>query len=72
MGRFPMNPIPMDKPANYVRCLAVYHLQHKVTQMLQNISSEESGPCRTETVEVKKDWSKQDILVSDFRKMFAR
>jgi len=31
-----------------------------------------SGLCWTETVEVRKEGSKQNILVSDFRKMFAR
>jgi len=32
-----------------------------------------SGPCSwTETVEVKKERTKQNILVSDFRKMSAR
>jgi len=31
-----------------------------------------SGPCGTETVEVKKEGSKQNIFVSDFRKMSAR
>jgi len=31
-----------------------------------------SGPCGTETVEVKKQGNKQNVLVSDFKKMFAR
>jgi len=31
-----------------------------------------SGLCGTEMVEVKKEGSKQNVLVSDFRKMFAR
>jgi len=31
-----------------------------------------SGPCGTERVEVKREGSKQNTLVSDFRKIFAR
>ena len=47
----------------YIRCLAVYLLQHKVTQMLQNVSSEQ----RWEQTKYTGEWFQEIVCKTNIK-----